>query len=698
MEEIRESSNFIHDFVAEDIAPSGRFAGKTVHTRFPPEPNGYLHIGHCKALCIDFGTAEKFGGLCNLRMDDTNPAKEDTEFVDAIQEDIRWLGFDWGDRFFYGSDYFEKTYELAVGLIKKGLAYVCELTPEEFSAYRGDTTHPAVSPYRDRPIEESLDLFARMRAGEFPEGKYTLRAKIDLASGNFNMRDPVLYRIRYIEHHRQGTKWCIFPMYDLAHPIQDALEGITHSLCSLEYEDHRPLYNWVIENCDVPSKPRQIEFARLGINYTVMSKRKLRRLVEEGRVSGWDDPRMPTLCGLRRRGYTPHSIRDFTDRIGVSKVTSTVDYSLLESCLRDDLNANAKRVMAVLRPVKLTITNYPEGQTELFDIENNPVAENAGTRPVSFSRTLWVEQDDFVEEPVKKYNRLYPGNEVRLKGAYIVRCTGCVKDADGNVTEILCEYDPETRGGNTPDGRKVRGTIHWVDANNCADAEVRLYDMLFSDPEPDAPGKDFIDCLNPNSLEVLTGCKVEKSLEDCAAVDRFQFLRLGYFAPDNKDSAPAISYSTAPSRSRIPSRKNKIRKRSSSVIWSCCVFFLTASLFEGVARRQPRRKESLLTQAHFRLSLSNAPAEMTFGEPSEYRFSSSAKRRVYLSLMSAPQISGISSSLIGRPLDAAPVPPRRSGSAMTIEIPTAPNRNVHQKYFLLVYPFSFAIYSNSFPM
>ena len=538
MDEIRESSNFIQDFVAEDIAPGGRFAGKTVHTRFPPEPNGYLHIGHCKALCIDFGTAEKFGGLCNLRMDDTNPAKEDTEFVDAIQEDIRWLGFDWGDRFFYGSDYFEKTYELALGLIKKGLAYVCELTPEEFSAFRGDTTHPAVSPYRDRPIEESLDLFARMRAGEFPEGKYTLRAKIDLASGNFNMRDPVLYRIRYIEHHRQGTKWCIFPMYDLAHPIQDALEGITHSLCSLEYEDHRPLYNWVIENCDVPSKPRQIEFARLGINYTVMSKRKLRRLVEEGRVSGWDDPRMPTLCGLRRRDYTPHSIRDFTDRIGVSKVTSTVDYSLLESCLRDDLNANAKRVMAVLRPVKLTITNYPEGQTEYFDVENNPVAENAGTRPVSFSRTLWVEQDDFMEEPVKKYNRLFPGNEVRLKGAYIVRCTGCVKDESGAVTEILCEYDPETRGGNTPDGRKVRGTIHWVDANNCADAEVRLYDMLFSDPEPDAAGKDFIECLNPDSLEILTGCKVERSLGECRDTDRFQFLRLGYFAPDNKDSAP----------------------------------------------------------------------------------------------------------------------------------------------------------------
>ena len=538
MDEIRESSNFIQDFVAEDIAPGGRFAGKTVHTRFPPEPNGYLHIGHCKALCIDFGTAEKFGGLCNLRIDDTNPAKEDTEFVDAIQEDIRWLGFDWGDRFFYGSDYFEKTYELALGLIKKGLAYVCELTPEEFSAFRGDTTHPAVSPYRDRPIEESLDLFARMRAGEFPEGKYTLRAKIDLASGNFNMRDPVLYRIRYIEHHRQGTKWCIFPMYDLAHPIQDALEGITHSLCSLEYEDHRPLYNWVIENCDVPSKPRQIEFARLGINYTVMSKRKLRRLVEEGRVSGWDDPRMPTLCGLRRRGYTPHSIRDFTDRIGVSKVTSTVDYSLLESCLRDDLNANAKRVMAVLRPVKLTITNYPEGQTEYFDVENNPVAENAGTRPVSFSRTLWVEQDDFMEEPVKKYNRLFPGNEVRLKGAYIVRCTGCVKDESGAVTEILCEYDPETRGGNTPDGRKVRGTIHWVDAHNCADAEVRLYDNLFADADPEGDGKDYLECLNPDSLSVLTGCKVERMLAGAEAPAAFQFLRLGYFAVDNKDSAP----------------------------------------------------------------------------------------------------------------------------------------------------------------
>ncbi len=531
------SKNFIMDFVAEDIAAGGQFEGKQVHTRFPPEPNGYLHIGHCKALCIDFGTAEKFGGITNLRMDDTNPAKEDTEYVDAIQEDIHWLGFDWGDRFFYGSDYFEKTYELAEGLIRKGLAYVCELTPEQFREYRGDTSHPARSPWRDRPIEESLDLFHRMRDGEFPEGKYTLRAKINLESGNFNMRDPVLYRIRYIEHHRQGTKWCVFPMYDFAHPIQDALEGITHSLCSLEYEDHRPLYNWVIEHTDVPAKPRQIEFARLGINYTVMSKRKLRRLVEEGHVSGWDDPRMPTLCGLRRRGYTPASIRNFIERIGVSKVNSTVDYSLLESCLRDELNAKAPRRMAVLRPLKLTVTNYPEGQSETFDIENNNLDESAGTRAVSFSRELYIEADDFMEEPAKKYNRFYPGNEVRLKGAYIVRCTGCEKDADGNVVNVLCEYDPATRGGDTPDGRKVRGTVHWVDAANCADAEIRLYDYLFSDPEPDA-AEDFITCLNPDSLEILTGCKVEKALKDAKAPESFQFLRMGYFAVDNKDSAP----------------------------------------------------------------------------------------------------------------------------------------------------------------
>ncbi len=538
--------NFIDAFIQEDIAEGGQFAGMQVHTRFPPEPNGYLHIGHCKALTIDFGTAEHFGGICNLRMDDTNPAKEDTEFVEAIQEDIHWLGFDWGDRFYYGSDYFEKTYEYAVEFIKKGLAYVCELTPEQFKEYRGDTTHPAVSPWRDRPIEESLDLFERMKNGEFPEGKYTLRAKIDLASGNFNMRDPVLYRIRYIEHHRQGTKWCIYPMYDFAHPIQDALEGITHSLCSLEYEAHRPLYDWVVTNASIPfHKPRQIEFARLGINYTVMSKRKLRKLVEEGYVSGWDDPRMPTLCGLRRRGYTSASIRNFCDRIGVSKVDSTVDWALLESCLRDDLNLNARRVMAVLRPVKLTVTNYPEGKHELLTVENNPLRPEDGSREISFSRHLWVERDDFMEVPAPKYKRLYPGNEVRLKGAYLVTCTGCVRDAEGNVTEILCEYDPMSRGGDPADGRKVKGaTIHWVDAETAADAEVRIYDYLFADPEPDGPDKNFLDYLNPESLSVLTHCKVEACLADIPMpehgrnAESFQFMRQGYFCLDNRDAAP----------------------------------------------------------------------------------------------------------------------------------------------------------------
>ena len=535
-----ESSNFIHNFVTEDIGPGGQFEGMTVHTRFPPEPNGYLHIGHCKALIIDFGTAVKYGGLCNLRMDDTNPAKEDTEYVDAIQEDIHWLGFDWGDRFFYGSDYFEQTYQYAEELIQKGLAYVCELTPEQFKEYRGDLTHPAVSPYRDRPMEESLDLFRRMRAGEFPEGKYTLRAKIDLASGNINMRDPVLYRIRYIEHHRQGTKWCIFPMYDFAHPIQDALEGITHSLCSLEYENHRPLYNWVVENVSIPyHKPRQIEFARLNINYTVMSKRKLRQLVEEGRVSGWDDPRMPTLCGLRRRGYTPKSIRNFCERIGVSKVYSVVEYAFLEHCLREDLNETAKRVMAVTRPIPLTVTNYPEGQTEQFEIENNPGHPEDGTRMVSFSRHLFVEADDFLEEPVPKYKRLYPdGPECRLKGAYLIRCTGCVKDEAGNITEILCTYDPDSRGGDPADGRKVKGaTIHWVDADTAMDAEVRLYDNLFSDPDPDGADKNFLDCLNPDSLTVIQGAKVEASLASAMPGDSYQFMRLGYFCAD-KDSTP----------------------------------------------------------------------------------------------------------------------------------------------------------------
>ena len=546
-----ESRNFIHAFIEEDIAPGGQFEGMTVHTRFPPEPNGYLHIGHCKALTIDFGTAEKYGGLCNLRMDDTNPTKEDTEFVDAIQEDIHWLGFDWGDRFFYGSDYFEEDYRQAVGLIKKGLAYVCELSPEEFKEYRGSIGVPAKSPYRDRPIEESLDLFARMRAGEFPNGAMTLRAKIDLASGNFNMRDPVLYRINHMHHHRQGDKWCIYPMYDFAHPIQDALEGITHSLCSLEFEAHRPLYNWVVDNCDLPAKPRQIEFARLGIDHTVMSKRKLRALVEGGKVSGWDDPRMPTLCGLRRRGYTPKSIRNFCERIGVAKSANVVEYGFLEHCLREDLNETAERVMGVLRPIKLTITNYPEDKTETVTVENNPLDPAAGTREVSFSRNLYIEADDFLETPVPKYKRLFPGGpECRLKGAYLITCTGCVKDENGNVTEVLCEYDPESRGGDPADGRKVKGaTIHWVDAATAVDAEVRLYDNLFSDEAPDGADKDFLECLNPDSLEILTGCKVEAGLKAAAetyeqtekkgrTAPSFQFMRLGYFCLDSKDSSP----------------------------------------------------------------------------------------------------------------------------------------------------------------
>ena len=541
--------NFILNFIDEDIAEGGRFQGMTVHTRFPPEPNGYLHIGHCKALTIDFGTAERYNGLCNLRMDDTNPTKEDEEFVEAIKQDIHWLGFDWGDRFFYGSDYFEEDYRQAVLLIKKGLAYVCQLTPEEFKQNRGDIGIPAVSPYRDRPVEESLDLFARMRAGEFPNGAMTLRARIDLASGNFNMRDPVIYRINHMSHHRQGNKWCIYPMYDFAHPIQDALEGITHSLCSLEFEAHRPLYNWVIDHCELPARPRQIEFARLGIDHTVMSKRKLRRLVEEHYVSGWDDPRMPTLCGLRRRGYTAASIRNFCERIGVAKSPNVIEYGFLEHCLREDLNAHAERTMAVLHPVKLTVTNYPEGQSETFTVENNPTDPTQGTHDITFSRHLWIEEDDFMEVPVPKYKRLTPnGPECRLKGAYLVTCTGCVKDESGRVVEVLCTYDPDSRGGDPADGRKVKGaTLHWVDAENCLDAEVRLYDNLFLDAAPDGPDKDFLDCLNPDSLTVLTGCKVEPEMRRVAEVfdkqenrtganaPTFQFMRVGYFCMDNRD-------------------------------------------------------------------------------------------------------------------------------------------------------------------
>ena len=532
------STNFIDDFVKEDMGPGGRTEGMQVHTRFPPEPNGYLHIGHAKAIYIDFGTAQRFGGICNLRMDDTNPTKEDVEYVDAIKEDIHWLGYDWDDRFYYASDYFEDMYKGAEELIEKGLAYVCELTPDQMKEMRGDLTHPATSPYRDRPKEESLDLFRRMRAGEFPDGRMTLRAKIDLASGNFNMRDPVIYRINHSKHHRTGDKWCIYPMYDYAHPFEDAMECITHSLCSLEFEDHRPFYDWVIQNVTLPSKPRQIEFARLGINNTVMSKRKLRTLVEEGYVDGWDDPRMPTLCGLRRRGYTPVSIRNFSERNGVSKVNSTVEYAFLEYCLREDLNLHARRAMAVLDPIKLTITNYPEGQTELFDVENNPNNPEDGTRPVSFSRSVYIEREDFLETPVPKYKRLYPnGPECRLKGAYLIRCTGCAKDEDGNITEVFAEYDPESRGGNPTDGRKVKGaTIHWVNAADALDAEVRLYDNLFTVPNPDEG--NFLDYLNPDSLKVLTGCKVERALGEARPGENYQFLRQGYFCVDSKDSKP----------------------------------------------------------------------------------------------------------------------------------------------------------------
>ncbi len=537
------TGNFIYEFIKKDIAPGGAYAGKTVHTRFPPEPNGYLHIGHAKAICISYGMAEKFGGLFNLRMDDTNPIKEDVEYVESITEDVKWLGANWGDRFYFASDYFDVMYENAVGLIKKGLAYVCEMTQEEVKANRGDLTTQAVSLHRDRPVEESLDLFIRMKNGEFPDGAMTLRAKIDLASGNFNMRDPVIYRILHTSHHRTGDKWCIYPMYDYAHPIEDAVERITHSLCSLEFEDHRPFYEWVINNMDnLKTKPRQIEFARLGINNTVMSKRKLLRLVKEGYVDGWHDPRLPTIGGLRRRGYTPESIRNFCSKIGVSKAVSTVEYSFLEHCLREDLNLKARRVMAVLEPIKLIITNYPEDKQEEFDVENNPNDESAGTRKVSFSKELYIDAGDFMEEPVKGYFRLFPSGEVRLKSAYIVKCIDFKKDSEGNISEIYAEYDPNSRGGNAPDGRKIKGTIHWVNARDAVDAQINLYDNLFTVSDPEADG-DFIKVINSNSLKVLKNCKVEKSLENAEKGESYQFIRTGYFCLDSKcDKAKGLAF------------------------------------------------------------------------------------------------------------------------------------------------------------
>ncbi len=532
-----ENNNFIHDFIDEEIA-SGKYRADEIHTRFPPEPNGYLHIGHCKALIIDFGTAAKYGGQCNLRMDDTNPAKEDTEFVDAIQDDIRWLGFDWGDRFFYGSDYFEKTYELAVELIKQGHAYVCELTPEQFREYRGDLTNPAVSPFRDRPVEENLDLFARMRNGEFPEGKYTLRAKIDLSSGNFNMRDPVIYRIRYIDHHRQGKKWCIFPMYDFAHPIQDAIEGITHSLCSLEYEDHRPLYNWVIDHVDLPSTPRQIEFARLNITNTVLSKRYLRYLVENKIVDGWDDPRMPTLCGLRRRGFTAESVLDFIDRVGVAKSNSMVDIGLLEHCAREDLNAKAARRIAILKPLKVIVDNYPEDKVEYFDLPNNPGDPEAGTRQLPFSRELYIDADDFAEVPPPKFFRLKPDGEVRLMGSYIVKFASIEKNEDGSVAAVHVNADLETGCGMPADGHKVKGTVHWLSAKHAGTAKAILYDRLFTEENMNVlpEGTTYIDYLNPESAVEVESIAVEPSLADAKPGDKFQFVRTGYFCLDSKNA------------------------------------------------------------------------------------------------------------------------------------------------------------------
>ncbi|MGC8759501.1 MAG: glutamine--tRNA ligase/YqeY domain fusion protein [Bryobacteraceae bacterium] len=524
-------SNFIRDIILRDIE-TGRYGGR-VHTRFPPEPNGYLHIGHAKSICLNFGLAREFNGKCNLRFDDTNPCKEEVEYVESIMQDVRWLGFEW-DALCYASDYFDQLYEWAKKLIRKGKAYVCDLSPEQVREYRGTLTEPGrESPYRNRSVEENLELFERMKNGEFPDGSRTLRAKIDMASPNLNMRDPVMYRILHATHHRTGDRWCIYPTYDYAHGQSDSIEGITHSICTLEFEDHRPLYEWFLRELEIYA-PQQIEFDRLNLTYTVLSKRRLLRLVEMGFVRGWDDPRMPTLSGMRRRGYTPEAIRTFCSRIGVSKTNGVVELGLLEHCLREDLNRRAPRVMAVLRPLKLVIENYPEGQVEMMEAVNNPEDPSAGTRLVPFSRELWIEQDDFREVPPKGYFRLYPGNEVRLRYGYIVRCTGCVKDPEGHVVEVRCTYDPATRGGDTPDGRRVKGTIHWVSVPHAFDAEVRLYDNLFVKPDPDdtEPGKDWTSNLNPNSLEVLEGCKMEPSLRTAKPGDRFQFERLGYFCVD----------------------------------------------------------------------------------------------------------------------------------------------------------------------
>lgn len=530
-------SNFVREIIREDLR-TNKYNGR-VHTRFPPEPNGYLHIGHAKSIHLNFGLAAEFGGKCNLRFDDTNPSKEETEFVDSIIEDVHWLGGDWEDRCFYASDYFGQLYEWAVQLIRSGKAYVCDLTPEEMRKQRGTLTEPGQeSPYRNRGVEENLDLFARMKDGEFPDGTRTLRARINMASPNLNMRDPVMYRILHAEHHRTGKQWCIYPMYDFAHGQSDSIEGVTHSICTLEFEDHRPLYDWYLEQLGI-YHPQQIEFDRLNLTYTLLSKRKLLALVQRNLVTGWDDPRMPTLSGLRRRGYTPEAIRAFCQRIGVSKTNGTIELGLLEHFLREDLNRRVPRVMAVLRPLRVVIDNYPEGQAEQMEAVNNPEDAAMGTRSVPFSRVLYIEQDDFRENPPKQYYRLSPGREVRLRYGYFVTCTGVVKNDAGEVTEIHCTYDPATRGGNAPDGRKVKSTIHWVSAQHAVDAEVRLYDTLFTreNPNEDAGGEDFTAHLNPNSLEVLSNCKLEASLRGAAAGSRYQFERLGYFCVDKDGSA-----------------------------------------------------------------------------------------------------------------------------------------------------------------
>jgi len=539
-----QPADFIRAAVVEDLK-TGRFT--RVHTRFPPEPNGYLHIGHAKAICIDFGIAAEFGGQCNLRFDDTNPVKEEVEYVESIQQDIRWLGFDWEDRLFYASDYFEQLYQFAIRLITRGKAYVCDLSADEVREYRGTLTVPGKeSPYRNRSVEENLDLFARMRAGEFPEGARTLRAKIDMASPNINLRDPVMYRIIHASHHRTGDRWCIYPMYDFAHGQSDSIEGITHSLCSLEYEIHRPLYDWFLDALEI-YHPRQIEFARLNVSYTVLSKRKLLRLVQDGHVRGWDDPRMPTLSGLRRRGYTPEAIRTFCDRIGVAKKDSIVDIALLEHCLREDLNRRAARVMGVLRPLRVVLENYPEGQTEELPAVNNPEDPGAGTRLLPFSRVLFIEQEDFRETPPPKYYRLAPGREVRLRYAYFIKCVDVVRNALGQVVELRCTYDPATRSGTAPDGRKVKATIHWVSAAHAVPAEMRLYDRLFLTENPDEvpEGQDFLVNLHPNSLQTLTGCRVEPGLAMARPGSIYQFERQGYFCVDPDTAGGTLIFNRA---------------------------------------------------------------------------------------------------------------------------------------------------------